>query len=498
MQNRMTDESKGSKVSSKHILSNMLYRFAERTGAQAVQIIVSIVLARMIMPEDFGTIAMVVVIADIFQVFVDSGLGNALIQKKEADDLDFSSVFYFNICWCLCLYGLIWIISPYIAAFYGNDLLVPVIRVLCISVIISGLKNVQQAYVSRTMQFRKFFWATLAGTIASAFAGIVAAASGMGVWALVVQRLANMAIDTLILWFTVGWHPKLCFSLKRLSALIGFGWKLLASSLLDTLYNNLRKLIIGKLYTGTDLAYYNQGEQIPQILITNINRSIDSVLLPIMSKEQDNRDKVREMTRKSIKTSMYLLAPMMIGLFVVAPVLVRIFLTDKWLPCVPYLRIFCIEYMFWPIHTANLVAITALGRSDIYFNLEIVKKIIGVIVLVVSVGLGVRAIAYGVLLTGILCQLINAAPNRRLISYGYISQVKDCISNICMAVIMGICVYLVSYTGLSMEFQLATQFFVGIAVYTVLSVLSKNTTFLYLVSIAKTFLYKHQSSTRGR
>lgn len=269
-----------------------------------------------------------------FQVFVDSGLGNALIQKKNADDLDFSSVFWFNLVWCLLLYGLIYLSAPFISTFYKDITLVPVIRVLCIIIIISGLKNVQQAYVSRTMQFKKFFFATLLGTIASAFVGIWLAYAGFGVWAIVAQKLVNLSVDTTVLWITVEWRPKLIFSFQRLRCLFSYGWKLLASALLDTVYSNLRQLVIGKVYTTSDLAYYNQGSKFPDIICTNINASIDSVLLPTMSQQQDNKNRVKAMTRRAISISMYIMSPIMIGLAVTAERIVSIILTEKWLPCV--------------------------------------------------------------------------------------------------------------------------------------------------------------------
>ena len=329
-----------------NVLSNMIWRFAERCGAQIIQFIVQIVLARILAPEAYGTVAIVVVIANIFQVFVDSGLGNALIQKKDADDLDFSSVFYFNLIWCFILYGIVFLIAPFIASFYNNQGLTAIIRVLCLTIIISGVKNVQQAYVSKNLQFKKFFWSTLTGTVLSAIIGIFMAYKGFGVWSLVAQRLVNLVVDTFALWVIVKWRPKRMFSFSRLKGLIGYGWKLLASALLDTIYNNLWQMIIGKVYKETDLAYYNQGNQFPNVIVTNINSSIDSVLLPVMSSEQDNKNRVREMTRKAIKTSTYITAPMTMGLAFTATAVVEVLLTEKWLPCVFFLRIFCITYMF--------------------------------------------------------------------------------------------------------------------------------------------------------
>lgn len=374
------------------ILKNFIWRFAERCGAQLVTFIVSIVLARILAPEDYGTIALVTVFTTILQVFVDSGLGTALIQKKDADDLDFSSVFYFNFAVCLILYLGMFIAAPFIAKFYNDVSLTPVVRVISLTIVMSGIKGIQQAYVSKHMMFKRFFFSTIGGTIFSAFFGIALAYAGFGVWALVAQQLSNTVIDTLILWLTVKWRPKLMFSWTRLKGLLKFGWKLLVSALLDTGYSNLRNLIIGKMYSSSDLAFYNQGDKFPKVIVTNINTSIDSVLLPTMSSAQDDRERVKNMTRRAIKTSTYVMAPLMMGMAFCAEPIVQLVLTDKWLPCVPYLRIFCITYMFWPIHTANLNAINAMGRSDWFLKLEIIKKIMGMTILLSTMWFGVMAI----------------------------------------------------------------------------------------------------------
>ena len=327
------------------VVSNFIWRFAERCGAQLVSFVVSIVLARLLEPSVYGTVALVTVFTTILQVFIDSGLGTALIQKKNADDLDYSSVFYFNFVVCIILYLGMFIAAPYIAKFYGNMSLIPVIRVISLTLIISGVKNIQQAYVSSNMLFKRFFFSTIGGTIVSAFVGIFMAYIGMGVWALVAQQLSNAMIDTMILWITVKWRPKAVFSWERLKSLLAYGWKLLVAVLLDTVYNNLRNLVIGKMYSSADLAFYNQGDKFPKIIVTNINTSIDSVLLPTMSSEQDNKARVKEMTRRAIKTSTYIMAPLMMGLAFCAKTVVELVLTQKWLPCVPFLQIFCICFI---------------------------------------------------------------------------------------------------------------------------------------------------------
>ena len=259
-------------------VKNFIWRFAERCGAQLVTFVVSIVLARILSPDDYGTVALVTVFTTILQVFVDSGLGTALIQKKNADDLDFSSVFYFNFVVCLVLYAGMFLAAPLIASFYNDLTLTPIIRVISLTIVISGVKGIQQSFVSRNMLFKRFFFSTLGGTIFSAIIGIAMAYAGCGVWAIVAQQLSNTAIDTLILWLTVKWRPKKMFSWERLKTLFSFGWKLLISSLLDTVYSNIRSLVIGKMYSPSDLAYYNQGDKLPSTVITNINTSIASVL----------------------------------------------------------------------------------------------------------------------------------------------------------------------------------------------------------------------------
>ena len=300
--------------SKEKVFSNLIWRFLERSGAQLVALIVSVVLARILSPEDYGTIALITVFINILNVFVDSGLGSALIQKKDADNTDFSTVFYTNVIFCIALYILMFVISPFLAEFYSRPELVSIIRVLSITILVSGVKNIQQAYVSRTLQFRKFFFSTLAGTIIAAVAGIWMAYHGFGVWALVAQQVTNLSIDTIILWITVKWRPELVFSFKRLKSLFSYGWKLLVSALLDTFYTNLYNLVIGRKYSANDLAFYTKGELFPKAIVGNINNAIDSVLLPTMSSEQDNKERVKQMTRRAIKTSTFCIAPLMMGL----------------------------------------------------------------------------------------------------------------------------------------------------------------------------------------
>lgn len=467
-------------VNSSTTVSNIVWRFFERTGAHLVKFIVSVILARILLPQDYGIVALISVFINILDVFVDSGLGSALIQKKDSDDIDFSTVFFANIVFCILLYGLFFITAPVIAAFYKNPQLILLTRVLGITIIISGVKNIQGAYIAKNMQFKKFFYATILGTLLAAVVGIYMACNGFGVWALVAQQLTNLLIDTFMLWITVKWRPKFIFSFERLGYLFSYGWKLLVSSLLDTIFIELRHLIIGRKYTPEDLAFYNKGSVAPKTIIININNSIDSVLFPSMSMEQKNMENIKRIMRRTIKTSTYCIAPLMIGLAVCAESVIRLLYSDKWIFCVPYMRIFCITYIFWPIHTANLNAIKAVGRSDLFLKLEILKKIVGLVVLLTTMWYGVMIMAYSLLLTSVLTQIINSWPNKKILNYGYLEQLKDISSGLLLSLFMGVIVYLVNFLNVSPWIKLLIQVPLGASIFIFGSILFKLETYDYL------------------
>ena len=475
------------------VFSNLIWRFLERCGSQLVSFAVSIVLARMLAPEVYGIVAKVTIITAILLVFVDSGMANALIQKKDPDDLDYSSVFYFNVVFCVLLYAALFFAAPLIAGINGEALLTPIIRVLGLTVVVAGVKNVQQAYISKTLQFKRFFFATLGGTVSSAVIGIVMAYMGYGVWALVAQQLSNVAINTAILWLTVDWKPKWMFSFQRLKGLLSYGWKLLASGLLDTVYLKLREIIIALFYTNADLAFYNRGNSMPNLVVENINSSIDSVLLPVLSAEQDKKEQVREMTRRAIKTSSFIMMPLMFGLAVCAEPLVRLLLTERWLECVPYLQVFCFIYAFYPVHTANLNAIKAVGRSDVFLKLEIIKKVLDTVVLVLTMRISIFAMVLGQLGVSVASQVINAWPNRRLLGYTYIQQLKDMLPAILLSLVMGAAVWTVSLLRLSDWCSLLLQVPLGAAIYIFGSKLFHLDSFEYVLSAAKKLLGRRQA-----
>ncbi len=473
----MTDNQVSTKA---RALSGLMWRFLERFGAQGVTFVVSIVLARLLDPSVYGIVAIVTVFTTILNVFIDSGLGNALIQKKNADDLDFSTVFFFNLCMCTALYVMLFLAAPLIERFYRMPGLTSLIRVMSLVIIVSGVKNVQQAYVSRNLLFKRFFFATLGGTIGAAVIGIWMAYNGYGVWALVMQGLFNNIVDTAILWITVRWRPKWMFSMERFRGLFSFGWKLLVSSLIDTLYNNLRQLIIGKLYTADSLAFYNRGYMIPNVFVGNVNSAIDSVLFPVLSGEQGNRETVRSMTRRSIRISSYVMWPIMLGIAACARPIVLLLLTKKWLPTVPYVMLFCFHYALLPLQTANLNAIKALGYSGTYLKLEMVRKAIGLAVLLLTMWHGPLIMAASNILTSMLYQVINSWPNRKLLEYSYREQVLDILPSAFLSMAMFLAVWSLNWLIDAPFLLLMVQIPVGILLYIGGSVLFRNDSFLYI------------------
>lgn len=472
-------------MNNRKVLSNFIWRFFERTGNQIVQLVVSIILARILEPTVYGTVAIMNTFINILNVLLNCNLATALIQKKNADDIDYSTVFYAQILFGLILYLALFFAAPWIAYLYEVPELTILLRVSGLVLNISSVRNIQNAYVSKTMQFKKFFFSTLLGTLASAVIGICMAQWGFGAWALIAQNLTSCLVGTIVLWTTVKWRPIRAFSFHRLKRLFSYSWKLILTALLERVHTTVSSTIIGKNYSSSELAYYVRGESWPVLIVDNINTSIDSVLLPVMSIAQDSVVTVKGMTRRSIKIATYIIAPLMIGLAVIGEPLVRLILTEKWLPCVQYQTIFCVTYMFFPISTANLNAIKALGRSDVFLKLQIIKTTISLMVLFITSQISVMAICVGFLVIGFVNQIINAWPNRKLMGYGYLEQIKDILPNILLAAFMGCCVYPIQLLSANDIVIIILQVLFGTAIYAGLSAIFKVESFAYLIKILR-------------
>ena len=452
-------------TSKKSVLSNMLWRLAERCGAQGVSFIVSLILARLLLPESYGVVSLITVFISIMSLFIDSGFGNALIQKKNADQLDYSTVFHFNVLMGLLLYIFMFVSAPSIARFYNKYYMVSYIRVLSITLVFGGINGVQQAIISKRMQFKRFFYSSLLGTIISAVVGITMAYMQMGVWALIAQRLINQAMSTFFLWFTVRWRPSPVFSIKRLKPMFNFGSRLMISSFANTFMENLAGLIVGKAYSAELLAYYDKGRNIPNLLIQNLQAAVQSVLFPVIAESQEKQTQVKNILQKSVLTSTYCIFPCMTGIAVCADALVRILYTDKWIAMVPYLQLWCFCFAFYLWHTANLQVIRALGRSDIFLKIEIIKQSLALIALLVSAPFGVLAMLCTSCLVSVISLYINSSPNLQLADYGFMEQIKDVLPIFFLNLLMGFSVYFAGLIPLPYLIRLFLQMLIGIVVY---------------------------------
>ncbi len=467
------------------VISSLFWKFMERLGTQGIQFVVQIVLARLILPEEYGTIALITIFISFANVFVQYGFNTALIQKKDANETDFSSVFFLSLVVAGLCYAILFISAPLIADFFENPMLIPLLRVLSTTLFLGGLNSIQNAVVARSLEFKKLFYSSLGAVVGSGTIGIVMAYNGFGAWALVAQQLTNQLMVAGILWFTVKWRPGFLFSLESLKGLFSFGWKLLVSALINMLYNNVQSLFIAKIYNPAMLGYFNRGQQFPSLIVSNINGSIQSVMFPALALKQDNRQRVKEMVRRAIVTSAFFIFPMMVGLAVIAEPLVTILLTDKWLPCVPFLQISCAAFALLPIHTANLQAINALGRSDIFLKLEIIKNVVSLTILGVSLAYGIYAIAAGMFFSSVASSFINAYPNKKLLDYSYVQQLKDVMPSLLLSLAMGGIIYCFSWLNMSPLITLTLQVGVGICIYFGIAKLLKFECLTYLMVTAK-------------
>lgn len=472
------------------VTSGLSWAFGERILAQGVTFIVSIVIARILSPEEYGLISLVLVFINLANVFVENGFGESLIQKKDSDIEDFSTVFWCTLFFSIILYCILFIAAPYIGVFYNNTIVSSVLRVLSLKMLLASMNTIQRAYVAKHLQFKKYFFSTLGGTVISGVSGILLAYMGAGVWALVAQYLVNSAIGTLILLITVKWKPQFIFKIERAKILLNYSWKVTGAAFINSLYIEMRSLIIGRVYSSADLAYYNRGNQFPSLFITNINTAINTVFFPVMSSMQDNISELKQFARKSLKMSSYIIFPIMAGLVGVAEVLVRVLLTEKWLPCVPFLQILCIFYGVQPLQSVNWQMLKAVGRSDLCLKLEIIKKIIGFALVLSTMFISVEALTWSTTAFAIISMIINMAPNKKIVGYSMKEQFADILPNFALSLVMGLIVWeLRRLTIFSDIVLLIIQFLVGVIFYITASYILKLDSLTTLLELIKDRLH---------
>ena len=469
----------------KEIIFGMIWALAERTLAQGISFIVSIILARLLLPEQYGIIAIVLIFINIADVFVNNGFGETLIQNKDIDDDDYSTIFCCSMLVSLMLVTILFYIAPYIASFFSIPLLAEILPWLSLKLPISAFNTVQHAYVSKHMLFKKFFFATSGGTFISGFIGILMAFYGFEIWALVAQVLFLSIFDTIILLFIIPWHPRIMFSLERSRNLLGFAWKIISSNLLNVIYIELSNLVIGRNFKPAELGSYNRGMQFPSLIVNNINAAIGKVLFPAMAEIQYDLMKLRLIARKSIILSSYIIFPLLVMLAVIARPLVMIILTEKWIICVPYIQIACMFYIIQPLQTINWHVIKSLGRADLCLRLEVIKKIIGILILFSTMHISVIAIAIGFAFSGLISMIINMIPNKKLISYSIKEQSKDLLPISLCCLVMALGMLLWNFILTDFYILLLLQVVTGLIIYIGLSSVLKLEAYLWIMDLLK-------------
>ena len=437
----------------------------ERFSTQIVSFVISIILARLLAPSEYGIIAIILIFVNLANVIIDGGLNTALIQKKDADQADFSTIFWFCQILSGILYFVLFFSAPLIARFYNNEILIPVLRVLSFVLFANSINSIQRAYVSRHMLFKKLFWVNAVAVVLSGSLGIAMAYNGYGVWALVGQSLSSPIICCILLWFSVKWRPTFVFSSVKFRSLFDYGWKIFMTNFIVAIYEDIRGLVIGKVYQPSALAFFDRGKSLPSLLMTNVTSAINTVLLPAFADEQDDRVRVKQMMRRSVQVSYFFVMPLLVGFIFTAKSIILFLLTEKWLPAVPFVQIFCIAFILMPIQNINMTAIKSLGYSSITLKLEIIKKIIEAVILVVSFLINVYAVAWGIVLYNLICVFINLSPSKRLVNYSLEEQIKDVLPTMIATLIMGVAVYACSFLSFNPLVVLMIQVCVGAVIY---------------------------------
>ncbi len=419
-------------------LHGLFWSFFERSGQQGIQFIISIILARLLLPEQFGLIAMLTIFMTIAQLFIDSGFGQALIQKKDATHIDECSIFYFNILVGCLAAGLLRLAAPWIAAFYNQPLLTPLTRVLSFNLIINSFGLIQTTLLIRDIDFKTQMKVSMIAALLSGIIGVTMAYRGFGVWSLVAQSLSINLFRTILLWIFHRWRPSLQFSLTSLRTMFAFGSKLLLSGFLDRFFQNIYLLVIGKIFSPAALGFYSRGQKLQALTAQNIQSSVSRVTFPIFSSIQEDKSRLKQGVRKALMTVAMVNFPMMIGLTVIAKPLVLVLLTDKWLPCVPYLQLLCVVGMLYPLHAINLNVLKAQGRSDLFLRLTLIKESLVIVNIVFMCHFGIKALLYGQIVLSIMSLYINTYFTGKLIQYSFKEQIGDVLPYLGTALLMGI------------------------------------------------------------
>lgn len=469
----------------KKTISGFFWQLSQKVSAQLISLVVSVVLARILSPNEFGLVAMTGIFLSIASVFASSGLGASLVQKKNIDELDCNTVFYAGLVLSIVVYSILFFSAPLIASLYHQQELKWIVRAQGVGLLFSSISSVQGALVSRKLDFKQFFKRTLISTVASCVVGLYMALSGYSYWALIGQSFTSTIVGVIAMNRIVKWLPSWQFSFERLKILYGFGLNLTAANLIGTFFNELRNFLIGFRYTPSDLAYANRGSSIPTIFDSNIRGSISGILFPAMSRLNGDKEMVKVSIRRSMMTTTFLIAPTMVLLSATSAQIIPIVYSSKWAMAIPFMQVVCFQFLFNIIGEANLQAINAIGRSDVTFKLEFVKKPIYLAILLFTMNISPLAMVAGNTIYGLIGGAINAFPNKKLINYQYTEQIKDIAPQICLSIVMGTLVFGIGLWKINVFLVLLTQCIIGMTFYFVLAYLLHLESMDYLIKTVK-------------
>lgn len=458
----------------------------ESFSVQGIQFIVMLIMARLLTPSDYGIVGMIAIFMAVSDSLINSGFSQALIRKTDRTEIDNSTVFYFNIVIGFILYGILFFTAPLIARFYNEPILIPVLRIFAIILIFNSVTVVQIAQFTIKIDFKTQAKATLSSVIISGGIGIFLAYKGYGVWALVIQQLIKSFLNTIILWFLSSWRPVFAYSWQSFREMFKFGSKLLASGLIDTLYNNIYALVIGKVYRAADLGYYSRSSSFSNFASASLTGIIGRVSYPVLCSIQNDDQRLCEGYSKLMRVQSFIIFPLMIGMASVAKPMILTLLTEKWIYSAVLLVPICFAGMWYPVHALNLSVLKVKGRSDLFLKLEIIKKILGIAILVGTVPLGLYWMCWGSVLSSIICLLINTHYTKRLINLGFLQQIKDLLPTLSLSAVMGVIVWLsLKFLYVSPLVKLIIGILVGALIYITGAKLFRFPEFLEIRSLLK-------------
>lgn len=469
------------------IIRSLFYKFIERFAVKGIGLVISILLARMLAPSAFGEIAILIVCADLSLTLVDGGLNTALVQSRNVSESDYSTVFYITLALSCVMIVLLQLFAPLIARFYKSPEIVAPLRFYAFSLLFSSFNSIQVARMQREMRFKEMMYCNLAATVLSGMLGVILAYKGAGLWALVIYYFAQVVVTCLSLSFVLRWFPGSRFSKDSAKRLYGFGFKMLAASLITTLYNDIRPLIIGKKFSTADLGYYDRGQRFSSTISLNLDVAVQSVMFPVLSQVQDDKAQFLSMLRRTKQLGAFVIFPAMLGMAAVAQPMVRLLLTDSWLPCVIFVEILCLAEAQVPLTSSNLVAVKSLGRSDIYAKQEILRRVLMLTVLLISVLAfdSVVAIAVGFLISAWLDCFVTSLSVNALLGYGFFDQLRDVWKSALTSVLMAAVVFALGLLPMPLFIGLLLQITGGCLVYIIFNLLLRNESLLYVSGLLK-------------